>query len=74
MLIDKCPKCGEDGLRAETTQDMKIYYKDGMFDFEEDGSDYTVSENFYCIWCGATFALADVEKQAKKLEKGKGGK
>ena len=67
ILVNICPKCGDDGLRGEATIDMVMYYKDGCFYYEDDGNEPTV-DSWYCFCCGETFTLAQVEAQAKKLQ------
>jgi hypothetical protein len=67
-LIDICPKCGGEGLRAEATIDMLVYYNKayGTFNYEEDGNE-PMASGFYCFECGETFSLEQVEEQAKRL-------
>lgn len=73
ISIDTCPKCGEDGLRGEATQDMRIYYKDGYFYYEDDGNEPRV-DSWYCFCCGETFTRQQVEAQAEKLQAEEGKK
>ena len=67
-LIDQCPRCKAYGLRGEATIDMNVYYslEGKYFWYDEDGNEPTVS-SFYCIECGETFTLQEVEEHAEKL-------